>query len=66
MSPHVTSQGLILLDTGTEQMLPGLRSNIEKLGYTRPFIDPDGYQRFVERAEARYLRQLAEERRNSN
>ena len=29
----VTPQGLILVDTGTEQMLPGIRSNIEKLGY---------------------------------
>jgi metallo-beta-lactamase class B len=29
----VTSQGLILIDTGTEQMLPGLRTNIEKLGH---------------------------------
>ena len=30
----VTPEGLILLDTGTDQMLPGIRSNIEKLGYT--------------------------------
>jgi metallo-beta-lactamase class B len=29
----VTSQGLILLDTGTEQMLQGVRANIEKLGH---------------------------------
>jgi len=29
----VTPQGLILLDTGTEQMLPGIRANIEKLGH---------------------------------
>ncbi len=30
----VTPEGLILLDTGTQQMLPGIRSNLEKLGYT--------------------------------
>jgi metallo-beta-lactamase class B len=30
----VTPQGLILLDTGTREMLPGLRANIEKLGHT--------------------------------
>ena len=29
----VTPEGLILLDTGTEQMLPGIRTNIEKLGH---------------------------------
>jgi metallo-beta-lactamase class B len=29
----VTPQGLILLDTGTREMLPGLRANIEKLGH---------------------------------
>jgi metallo-beta-lactamase class B len=29
----VTPQGLILIDTGTVQMLPGLRANIEKLGH---------------------------------
>lgn len=29
----VTTQGLILLDTGTLQMLPGLRANVEKLGH---------------------------------
>ncbi|MEE8349147.1 MAG: subclass B3 metallo-beta-lactamase [Acidobacteriota bacterium] len=29
----VTPEGLILLDTGTAQMLPGIRANIEKLGY---------------------------------
>jgi metallo-beta-lactamase class B len=29
----VTPAGLILLDTGTVQMLPGLRANIEKLGH---------------------------------
>jgi metallo-beta-lactamase class B len=29
----VTSEGLILLDTGTEQMLPGILGNIEKLGF---------------------------------
>jgi metallo-beta-lactamase class B len=35
ISAHVivTPQGLILIDTGTEQMLPGLRANIEKLGH---------------------------------
>jgi metallo-beta-lactamase class B len=30
----VTPEGLILLDTGTDQMLPGIRTNIEKLGHT--------------------------------
>jgi len=30
----VTPEGLILLDTGTQQMLPGIRTNLEKLGYT--------------------------------
>jgi metallo-beta-lactamase class B len=30
----VTPEGLILLDTGTAEMLPGIRTNIEKLGYT--------------------------------
>ena len=30
----VTPEGLILLDTGTDQMLPGIRTNIEKLGYS--------------------------------
>lgn len=36
ISSHVvvTPQGLILIDTGTQQMLPGLRANIEKLGYS--------------------------------
>jgi metallo-beta-lactamase class B len=36
ISSHVivTPQGLILLDTGTQQMLPGLRANIEKLGHS--------------------------------
>jgi metallo-beta-lactamase class B len=29
----VTPEGLILLDTGTAQMLPGIRRNVEKLGY---------------------------------
>jgi metallo-beta-lactamase class B len=29
----VTPQGLILIDTGTREMLPGLRANIEKLGH---------------------------------
>jgi metallo-beta-lactamase class B len=29
----VTPEGLVLLDTGSEQMLPGLRANIEKLGH---------------------------------
>jgi metallo-beta-lactamase class B len=29
----VTKAGLVLLDTGTLQMLPGLRANIEKLGH---------------------------------
>jgi metallo-beta-lactamase class B len=29
----VTKAGIILLDTGTLQMLPGLRANIEKLGH---------------------------------
>jgi metallo-beta-lactamase class B len=29
----VTTQGLILIDTGTEQMLPGIRANIDKLGH---------------------------------
>ena len=29
----VSSEGLILLDTGTELMLPGLRENIQKLGH---------------------------------
>jgi metallo-beta-lactamase class B len=29
---------------------------------TNPFIDPEGYRRAVEQAEARYLKQLAEER----
>jgi metallo-beta-lactamase class B len=29
----VTPQGLILLDTGTREMIPGLRANIEKLGH---------------------------------
>jgi metallo-beta-lactamase class B len=29
----VTPQGLILLDTGTREMLPGLRANIQKLGH---------------------------------
>jgi metallo-beta-lactamase class B len=29
----VTPQGLILLDTGTREMLPGLRASIEKLGH---------------------------------
>jgi metallo-beta-lactamase class B len=29
----VTPQGLILLDTGTREMLPGLRANIAKLGH---------------------------------
>jgi metallo-beta-lactamase class B len=28
-----------------------------------PFVDPDGYQRFVERSEQTYLRQLAEDRK---
>ncbi len=30
----VTPEGLILLDTGTQEMLPGIRTNLEKLGYT--------------------------------
>ncbi len=30
----VTAEGLILLDTGTQEMLPGIRTNLEKLGYT--------------------------------
>ena len=30
----VTPEDLILLDTGTQQMLPGIRTNLEKLGYT--------------------------------
>ncbi|MEE2840270.1 MAG: subclass B3 metallo-beta-lactamase [Acidobacteriota bacterium] len=30
----VTPEGLILLDTGTAEMLPGIRTNIEKLDYT--------------------------------
>jgi metallo-beta-lactamase class B len=30
----VTPQGLILIDTGTKEMLPGVRANIERLGYT--------------------------------
>ena len=30
----VTSEGLILLDTGTQEMLPGIRTNLKKLGYT--------------------------------
>ncbi len=30
----VTPEGLILLDTGTQEMLPGIRSNLGKLGYT--------------------------------
>jgi metallo-beta-lactamase class B len=34
----VTPQGLILIDTGTEQMLPGLRANIEKLGHKLPDV----------------------------
>ena len=29
----VTPQGLILIDTGTREMLPGVRANIEKLGH---------------------------------
>jgi metallo-beta-lactamase class B len=29
----VTPQGLILLDTGTEEMLPGIQANIKMLGY---------------------------------
>lgn len=35
ISAHLieTPQGLILLDTGTREMLPGLRANIEKLGH---------------------------------
>jgi glyoxylase-like metal-dependent hydrolase (beta-lactamase superfamily II) len=35
ISAHVitTPEGLILLDTGTKEMLPGLRANIEKLGH---------------------------------
>lgn len=35
ISAHVivTPQGLILIDTGTKEMLPGLRANIEKLGH---------------------------------
>jgi metallo-beta-lactamase class B len=30
----VTPEGLILLDTGTQEMLPGIRTNLAKLGYT--------------------------------
>ncbi len=30
----VTPEGLILLDTGTQEMLPGIRTNLGKLGYT--------------------------------
>ena len=30
----VTAEGLILLDTGTQEMLPGIRTNLQKLGYT--------------------------------
>ncbi len=30
----VTPEGLVLLDTGTQEMLPGIRSNLGKLGYT--------------------------------
>ena len=30
----VTPEGLILLDTGTQEMLPGIRTNLKKLGYT--------------------------------
>jgi metallo-beta-lactamase class B len=35
ISAHVitTPEGLILLDTGTKEMLPGLRASIEKLGH---------------------------------
>ena len=36
ISSHIiaTSQGLILLDTGTEEMLPGIQANIKMLGYS--------------------------------
>ncbi len=30
----VTPEGLILLDSGTQEMLPGIRTNLEKLDYT--------------------------------
>jgi metallo-beta-lactamase class B len=33
-APNPLPEGLILLDTGTQEMLPGIRSNLEKLGYT--------------------------------
>jgi metallo-beta-lactamase class B len=32
-------------------------------GAVNPFVDPDGYRRFVERSEAAYLKQLHDERR---
>src|SRR5258708_5557004 len=32
-------------------------------GGVNPFVDPDGYQRFVERSEQAYLKQLAQDRK---
>ncbi len=36
ISAHIidTSEGLILIDTGTKEMLPGIQNNIEKLGHS--------------------------------
>ncbi len=43
----------------------GMADKLERLragATSNPFIDPEGYQRFLEEEEGKYLRQLEEER----
>ena len=66
-----TPAGHILLDSGFEETVPLIRTNLQRLGFKLedvkilPFIDPEGYRGFIERAERTFREQVRAERQAS-